>query len=109
MFKVSGATVYPSEVEAALREIDGVRAAFVTEVDGRVGAAVVGATSVDELRSEARKLLSSFKVPTVWLLARLRRRRAARWHRQGRRSAAAGNAGRHDPLKSASDEIRYRR
>lgn len=68
MFKVSGASVYPSEVAAALRKIDCVRAAFVTEVDGRVGAAVVGTTSVDELRSGARQLLSSFKVPTVWLL-----------------------------------------
>jgi acyl-CoA synthetase (AMP-forming)/AMP-acid ligase II len=28
----------------------------------------VGATSVDELRSGARQVLSSFKVPTVWLL-----------------------------------------
>ncbi len=68
MFKVSGASVYPSEVAAALREIDGVRAAFVTEVNGKVGAAVVGATTVDELRAEARQVLSSFKVPTVWLL-----------------------------------------
>lgn len=68
MFKVSGATVYPGEVEAALREIDGVRAAFVTDVDGRVGAAVVCNRSPDELRTEARAKLSSFKVPTVWLL-----------------------------------------
>ncbi|APE18306.1 class I adenylate-forming enzyme family protein [Mycolicibacterium pallens] len=69
MFKVSGATVYPSEVAAALREIEGVRAAFVTGVDGRVGAAVVcdGYTS-EELRAEARARLSAFKVPTVWLL-----------------------------------------
>jgi acyl-CoA synthetase (AMP-forming)/AMP-acid ligase II len=69
MFKVSGATVYPSEVEAALREIDGVRAAFVTDVDGRVGAAVVceGYTP-DALRAEARTKLSAFKVPTVWRL-----------------------------------------
>ena len=44
------------------------RAAFVTEVNGQVGAAVVGATTVDELRAEARQLLSSFKVPTMWLL-----------------------------------------
>jgi acyl-CoA synthetase (AMP-forming)/AMP-acid ligase II len=69
MFKVSGASVYPSEVAAALREINGVSAAFVTEVNGQVGAAVVcdGLTSV-QLRSQARQLLSSFKVPTVWLL-----------------------------------------
>jgi acyl-CoA synthetase (AMP-forming)/AMP-acid ligase II len=74
MFKVSGATVYPSEVERALRTIDGVEHAFVTNVPGaageRVGAAVVcggGTLAADELRSSARKLLSAFKVPTVWL------------------------------------------
>ena len=32
MFKVKGATVYPSEVEAALRAVPGVRAAHVTDV-----------------------------------------------------------------------------
>ena len=32
MFKVSGATVYPTEVEQALRDIDGVENAFVTNV-----------------------------------------------------------------------------
>jgi acyl-CoA synthetase (AMP-forming)/AMP-acid ligase II len=69
MFKVSGATVYPSEVEQALRSIDGVRNAFVTDVSGAVGAVVIGGESVDQLAIAARKLLSSFKVPTVWLLA----------------------------------------
>ncbi len=68
MFKVSGATVYPSEVEQALRTIDGVDNAFVTDVSGAVGAVVVGGESVDDLRASARKLLSAFKVPTVWLL-----------------------------------------
>ena len=68
MFKVSGATVYPSEVEQALRSIDGVDNAFVTDVSGAVGAVVVGGTPVDHLRAAARKLLSSFKVPTVWLI-----------------------------------------
>jgi acyl-CoA synthetase (AMP-forming)/AMP-acid ligase II len=75
MFKVSGATVYPSEVEAALRGIAGVDGAFVTNVAGgggdRVGAAVVcdtATTTAAGLRSAARELLSSFKVPTVWLL-----------------------------------------
>lgn len=68
MFKVSGASVYPSEVESALREIDGVRSAFVTEVNGTVGAAVVGAVDLDAVRAEARTRLSAFKVPTVWLL-----------------------------------------
>ena len=75
MFKVSGATVYPSEVERALRAIDGVENAFVSNVPGvageRVGAAVVcgdRALTAEQLRSSARKLLSAFKVPTVWLL-----------------------------------------
>jgi acyl-CoA synthetase (AMP-forming)/AMP-acid ligase II len=75
MFKVSGATVYPSEVEQALRTIDGVDNAIVTNVAGAsgdcVGAAVVcdtTAMTVAQLRSSAGKLLSSFKVPSVWLL-----------------------------------------
>lgn len=68
MFKVSGATVYPSEVEQALRALDGVHNACVTEVDGAVGALVVAARTVEELRAEAKKVLSAFKVPTVWLV-----------------------------------------
>ncbi|OBK49713.1 class I adenylate-forming enzyme family protein [Mycobacterium sp. 1081908.1] len=74
MFKVSGATVYPSEVERALRTIDGVQNAYVTNVAGdtgeRVGAAVVCATPLTpaQLHAAARKLLSAFKVPTVWLV-----------------------------------------
>ncbi|ORW50067.1 AMP-binding protein [Mycobacterium paraense] len=74
MFKVSGATVYPSEVGRALRSLDGVQNAYVTNVPGaqgeRVGAAVVcdGALTADQLRAAARELLSAFKVPTVWLV-----------------------------------------
>ena len=68
MFKVSGATIYPTEVEHALRSIDGVRNAFVTDVTGQVGAAVVGDGPIDRLRTSARKLVSSFKIPTIWLL-----------------------------------------
>ncbi len=75
MFKVSGATVYPGEVERALRTIDGVDNAFVTNVSGargeRVGAAVVCSghnLSADQLSAAARKLLSTFKAPTVWLV-----------------------------------------
>jgi acyl-CoA synthetase (AMP-forming)/AMP-acid ligase II len=73
MFKVSGATVYPSEVERALRSIDGVDAAFATNVPGpageRVGAAVVcRGLDAEQLRGRARELLSAFKVPAVWLL-----------------------------------------
>jgi acyl-CoA synthetase (AMP-forming)/AMP-acid ligase II len=75
MFKVSGATVYPIEVEQALRDIDGVDNAFVTNLTGmqgdRVGVVVVcdtTATTVEKFRTSARTVLSSFKVPTVWLL-----------------------------------------
>lgn len=73
MFKVSGATVYPSEVERALRTIDGVEGAFVTNVPGsggnRVGAAVVcRALSAARLRDAAKALLSALKVPAVWLV-----------------------------------------
>ena len=72
MFKVSGATVYPSEVAQALCSLDGVTAAFVTNVPGpsgdRVGAAVVcgRATTAEALRTAATAVLSSFKVPTIW-------------------------------------------
>jgi acyl-CoA synthetase (AMP-forming)/AMP-acid ligase II len=75
MFKVSGATVYPGEVEEALRLIEGVENAVVTRIPGpqgnRVGAAVLCNTSamtVERLGTSARSLLSSFKIPTVWLL-----------------------------------------
>ena len=57
MFKVSGATVYPTEVEQALRDIDGVESAFVTNVSGaqgdQVGAVVVcdtAANTAEQLR-----------------------------------------------------------
>jgi len=72
MFKVSGATVYPSEVQAALRGIDGVQAAFVTNVSegqrNQVGAVVVGTVEPEQLRAAAKAVLSSFKVPTIWLI-----------------------------------------
>jgi acyl-CoA synthetase (AMP-forming)/AMP-acid ligase II len=67
MFKVSGATVYPSEVEQALRTIDGVDGAFVTQVDGSVGAVVISGLGAGDLHAAARERLSAFKVPTVWL------------------------------------------
>jgi acyl-CoA synthetase (AMP-forming)/AMP-acid ligase II len=72
MFKVKGAAVYPSEVEAALRSINGVQQAFVTNVQGpdgtqQVGAAVVLAEDTEpNLLDEASGRLSSFKIPTVW-------------------------------------------
>jgi acyl-coenzyme A synthetase/AMP-(fatty) acid ligase len=72
MFKVNGATVYPSEVEAALRAIDGVQQAHVTNVttDQReaVGALVVTSMALDDVAREVRARLSAFKVPSWWLL-----------------------------------------
>ncbi len=76
MFKVRGATVYPSEVERALHGIDGVRRAYVVDVvhDGStaVAAAVIVAPDrvlgVEDLDQEARARLSAFKVPTHWRL-----------------------------------------
>ena len=73
MFKINGATVYPMEVEAALRSLPGVTTAVVTDVvdeDGtrRVAALVVVASLGDGggLVEAARSRLSSFKVPTQW-------------------------------------------
>jgi acyl-CoA synthetase (AMP-forming)/AMP-acid ligase II len=69
MFKVKGATVYPSEVEGALRAVDGVQQAHVTDVGGEVGALVVADAALPELVAAARARLSAFKVPTRWVVA----------------------------------------
>jgi len=74
MFKVRGATVYPAEVEAALRALDGVRQAHVTNVPAADGGEAVGALVVSEapladLVAGARARLSAFKVPTRWRVA----------------------------------------
>ena len=73
MVKVKGATVYPSEVEAALRSVDGVRQAHVTDVDGaddhpEIGAVVISAAPVEAVVAAVRERLSAFKVPTRWLV-----------------------------------------
>lgn len=78
MFKVRGATVYPSEVEAALHGLPAVRRAFVVDVMGARGGVEVAAvvvladgradTDVDELAADAKARLSSFKVPTRWCI-----------------------------------------
>ncbi len=73
MVKVKGATVYPSEVEAALRSVDGVRQAHVTDVDGggdhpEVGAVVISDAPVEAVVAAVRERLSAFKVPTRWLV-----------------------------------------
>ncbi len=73
VFKVKGATVYPSEVESALRSIAGVHQAHVTNVTGDDGAEAVAALVISplpvaELVELARSRLSAFKVPTRWLV-----------------------------------------
>ncbi|HUP75732.1 MAG TPA: class I adenylate-forming enzyme family protein [Acidimicrobiales bacterium] len=75
MFKVHGANVYPSEVETALEEIAYVRRAFVVDIGSadtrRVGAAVVldnDAHAPADLDADARRTLSSFKVPALWAI-----------------------------------------
>lgn len=74
MFKVKGATVYPSEVEAALRALPAVRQAYVTDVSpsgapAEVAAAVVAdGVTADDVRSAVKDRLSAFKVPTRWLV-----------------------------------------
>jgi acyl-CoA synthetase (AMP-forming)/AMP-acid ligase II len=74
MFKVSGATVYPSEVEAGLRAIPGVAQVFVTDVAGAGGAPEVAALVVSKsadaatLAAAARERLSAFKLPALWLV-----------------------------------------
>jgi acyl-CoA synthetase (AMP-forming)/AMP-acid ligase II len=74
MVKIRGATVYPSEVEAALHSLPGVARAFATDLmlDGKpaIGAAVVpepGAL-LDEamLAAGAKARLSAFKLPSRW-------------------------------------------
>jgi acyl-CoA synthetase (AMP-forming)/AMP-acid ligase II len=76
MVKIKGATVYPSEVEEALRAVASVRQAFVTDVDDgeghpQIGALVVARAGVvlTEIVDAVRNRLSSFKVPTRWVIA----------------------------------------
>ncbi len=73
MFKVSGATVYPSEVEDALRSIPGVRQSYVTDVTGAnghrdVGAVVVADGGLPTVVAELKRRLSAFKVPRRWVV-----------------------------------------
>jgi acyl-CoA synthetase (AMP-forming)/AMP-acid ligase II len=73
MFKVKGATVYPAEVEGALRSIEGVSQAFVANVsadDGtqEVAALLVSTADHETIADGARARLSSFKVPTLWVV-----------------------------------------
>ncbi len=99
MFKVSGATVYPSEVEQALRIIEGVEGAFVTNVVGdhgdRVGAVVVCETTnvtAATLRAAARTVLELLQGSDRVAAPGLRRRGPEGYHRQGRHSTTSRNA-----------------
>ena len=100
MFKVSGATVYPSEVEQALRTIDGVENAFVTDVSrgvDRVGAAVIcdtTAVTADRLHESARKRIELLQGTDGVAVAGLRRQHSARIDRQGRRTRTERHVGR---------------
>jgi acyl-CoA synthetase (AMP-forming)/AMP-acid ligase II len=74
MVKISGATVYPSEIEAALETIPGVARAFVTDIEvgssRAIGAAVVPAKGAEldvaSLAAAAKERLSAFKLPSRW-------------------------------------------
>jgi acyl-CoA synthetase (AMP-forming)/AMP-acid ligase II len=73
MVKIKGASVYPSEVETALRTVDGVWQAYVADLpdhSGRpqIAALVVSDATVDAIRRSVRRRLSAFKVPTLWLV-----------------------------------------
>jgi acyl-CoA synthetase (AMP-forming)/AMP-acid ligase II len=73
MLKVKGATVYPPELESALRSIAEVSQAFVADVtadDGtqEVAALIVSTAGHEIMADAARARLSSFKVPTLWLV-----------------------------------------
>lgn len=74
MFKVKGATVYPSEVEEALLALPVVARAFVLNVPDPTGSHVAAAVvlsqsesaEISDLEKQVRARLSSFKVPTKW-------------------------------------------
>ncbi len=76
MVKINGASTYPSEIEIALADIDGVKRVHATDIslDGQmtIGAAVIAergcAIDVAMLDREARTRLSAFKVPKVWAI-----------------------------------------
>jgi acyl-CoA synthetase (AMP-forming)/AMP-acid ligase II len=75
LIKVKGLTVNPSEVEAELRAVSGVRRALVVDVPGEpaeLGAVVLtepdaGLTAGD-LAAAVKRSLSAFKAPTRWVV-----------------------------------------
>ena len=97
MFKVRGATVYPSEVEAALHTIDDVRRAYVVDVDAAASpprspprGAGDGSSTRSTTSHARRPRHGSARSRCRTQLARHRpRRRADDVHRQGRQGRAA--------------------
>jgi acyl-CoA synthetase (AMP-forming)/AMP-acid ligase II len=80
MVRISGATVYPPEVETAVRALPGVATAHVADLPVPGGARRIGALvvapgpgrpgEVAELAAGARARLGAFKVPTSWPVVR---------------------------------------
>ncbi len=77
LIKAAGANVSPREVEAVIEEFPEVAHCVVVGIDHptrgeEVGAVVVpagGELDPDQLTARARTLLSSYKVPTRWIIA----------------------------------------
>jgi acyl-CoA synthetase (AMP-forming)/AMP-acid ligase II len=73
MVKVSGATVFPIEVESAIRTVPGVRQVHVTDVTDNgataIAALVVTSLALDQVVDGASAALSSFKIPAIWLVS----------------------------------------
>lgn len=78
MFKVSGATVFPTEVEAGLRAVPFVRQAYVTDLADAEGRSTVAAlvivtdeqpVGIAEVAIEAKARLSAYKIPKRWVLS----------------------------------------
>lgn len=77
MIKISGASVYPGEVERALAAIPGVIGAHVLALGGKGGAQIGAAVIADRtvlpdvasLANAARARLSAYKLPRRWLMA----------------------------------------
>ena len=99
MFKVKGATVFPAEVEAALRAVDGGAAGVrhrragerVSRARPRWAPSSSRQRRSSDVAEAVRARLSAFKVPTIWLLGDAERR-ADDGDRQGGQDSTPGAA-----------------
>ncbi len=71
--KIRGFRVEPGEVEAVLRQLDGVREAAVlvhgdTQADRYLAGYVAGSLTAEEVRDRARQVLPGYLVPTRWIM-----------------------------------------